>query len=242
MTAFDDETLMRWSDGELSPDEAARLEASALTDPGLAKRMQALRRIRTAAREAFPAAVDPRDADLARLISSGPVKAASPLAGLGRRVVDAFSPRRAVAWAGLAAAAFVGGVLIGPMLDREGDGLRVSRDGGLADAGLIRVLDDRLASEGPDSDGRAVGVTFQDGEQRWCRTFQAANAGLAGLACREGDGWAVRVLAPLGAAGGEVRTASSDTPEPVLAAVDAAIVGQAADALAEARARDAGWR
>ena len=182
------------------------------------------------------------DADLARLISSGPVKAASPLAGFGRKVVDAFSPKRTVAWAGLAAAAFVGGVLIGPMLDREGDGLRVSRDGGLADAGLIRVLDDRLASEGPDSDGRAVGVTFQDGEQRWCRTFQAANAGLAGLACREGDGWAVRVLAPLGAAGGEVRTASSDTPEPVLAAVDAAIVGQAADALAEARARDAGWR
>jgi hypothetical protein len=85
-------------------------------------------------------------------------------------------------------------------------------------------------------------LTFQDGERRWCRTFQAREDGMAGLACRQGDGWAVRVLAPLGAAGGEVRTASSDTPEPVLAAVDAAIVGQTADAAAEARARDADWR
>ena len=65
---------------------------------------------------------------------------------------------------------------------------------------------------------------------------------MAGLACRQGDGWAVRVLAPLGATGGEVRSASSDTPEAVLAAVDAAIAGESADADAEMRARDAGWR
>ena len=37
MTAFDDETLIRWSDGELSPDEAARLETAALTDADLGR-------------------------------------------------------------------------------------------------------------------------------------------------------------------------------------------------------------
>lgn len=242
MTAFDDETLMRWCDGELSPEETARLEATALTDPDLAMRMQALRRLQTATRAAFPATVDARDAGLARMISAEPVAGPSPLARLGRTLADVLAPRRAVAWAGLATAAFIGGVLIGPMLGGGRDGLRVSPDGVLADAGLVRVLDRRLAAEGPDGDGRAVGLTFQDGARRWCRTFQAREDGMAGLACRRGDGWAVRVLAPLGAAGGEVRTASSDTPEPVLAAVDAAIVGQTADPAAEARARDADWR
>lgn len=242
MTAFDEETLMRWSDGELSPVDAARLETAALTDAELAVRMQALRRVRTAARQAFPATVDPRDADLARLIAARPIAHPSPFARLGRALAEAFAPRRVVAWAGLAAAAFVGGVLIGPMLGGGRDGLRVSPDGVLADAGLVRVLDSRLTSEGPDGDGRAVGLSFQDDQRRWCRTFQAREDGMAGLACREEAGWAVRVLAPLGAPGGEVRTASSDTPAAVLAAVDAAIAGQAADAAAEARARKVGWR
>lgn len=242
MTAFDDVTLMRWSDGELSPDEAARLEAAAVTDADLARRMQGLRRVRTAAREAFPTTMDARDADLVRLISARPPARPSSFARLGQTLADAFAPRRAVAWAGLATAAFVGGVVIGPMLGGGSEGLRVSSDGVLADAGLARVLDSRLASEGPDGDGRAVGLTFQDSERRWCRTFQARSEGMAGLACREDAGWAVRVLAPLGAAGGEVRTASSDSPQAVLDAVDAAIAGQAADAAAEARARDEGWR
>jgi len=242
MNAFDDETLMRWIDGELSRDESARLEAAALTDVDLAGRMQAVRRLRTAAREAFPATVDARDAHLARLISAGPVAGPSLFARFGQALADAFTPRLAVAWAGLATAAFIGGVLIGPMLGGGSDGLRVSAEGVLADRGLVRVLDSRLASEGPDGDGRGVGLTFQDGERHWCRTFQSHDHGMAGLACREDAGWTVRVLAPLGAAGGEVRTASSDTPEAILAAVDAAIAGQAADAAAEARAREAGWR
>lgn len=241
MIAPDDEFLMRWSDGELSPEEAGRLEAAALMDAGLAARMAALRRLRTAAREAFPAAVDPRDRDLARLIAATREAPASPLTALGRRLAGTFAPRQAAAWAGLAAAAFVCGLLISPNL-ADDDGLRVAAGGTLADPGLVRVLDRRLASEGVDGSGRAVGLTFQDAGRRWCRTFQARDARMAGLACREGEGWAVQVLAPLEAAGGEVRTAGSDIPEAVLNAVDAAIAGQSADAATEARARDAGWR
>ena len=241
MSAFDDETLVRGSDGELPPDETARLEAAAVTDADLAGRMQALRQVRAAAREAFPISVDPRDRDLARLIAATPQTRPSPLAHTGRWLADAFAPRRAAAWAGLAAAGFVGGVLIGPGLGGR-DALPVAADGTWADAGLVRVLDGRLASEGADDKGRAVGLTFQDDERRWCRTFQARDHGMAGLACREDGAWAVRVLAPLGAQGGEVRTASSDTPEVVLATVDATIIGQAADATAEAKARDSDWR
>lgn len=242
MNAPDDEILMRWSDGELSPDAAAALEAQAADDPALAARMQTLRRLRTAAREAFPATVDDRDRDLARLIAAGSVTRPSVLDGLGRALVDAFAPRRAAIWGGLATAAFVGGLLLAPALGGGADGVRVASNGALTDAALVRVLDDRLASEGPDGDGRAVGLTFRDRDSRWCRTFRSGQDGVAGLACRDGDGWALRVLAPLGASGGEVRTAASDTPEVVLNAVDAAIAGGTMDPAAEAGARDAGWR
>lgn len=237
----DDETLMRWSDGELPQDEAARLEAAALADTDLAARMSDLRRLRKATREAFPAAVDPRDRDLARLIAGAPERRPSPLAGPARRLVEVFASRRVAAWGALATAAFVAGVLIGPNLGGDGGGLRVAADGTLQGAKLVKVLDDRLAAEGADEAGRAVGLTFRDGEGRWCRTFQARSEGMAGLACREQDDWKVQVLATLGPARGEVRTAASDTPEAVLAAVDAAIVGDTADTAAEAKARDGGW-
>lgn len=238
----DDETLMRWSDGELPQEEAARLEAAALADTDLAARMSDLRRLRKATREAFPAAVDPRDRDLARLIADAPERRPSPLAGPARRLVEVFTPRRVAAWGALATAAFVAGVLIGPNLGGGGGGLRVAADGTLQEAKLVKVLDDRLAAEGVDDAGRAVGLTFRDGEGRWCRTFQARSEGMAGLACREQDDWKVQVLAPLDSVVGEVRTAASDTPEAVLVAVDAAIVGETADATIEAKARDRGWR
>lgn len=238
----DDETLMRWSDGELPQEEAARLEAAALADPDLAARMSDLRRLRKAAREAFPAAVDPHDRDLARLIAGAPERRPSPLAGAARRLVEVFAPRRVAAWGALATAAFVVGVLLRPSLEGDDGGLRVAADGTLQEARLVRVLDDRLAAEGPDDAGRAVGLTFRDGEGRWCRTFQARSEGMAGLACREQDNWQIKVLAPLGSVVGEVRTAASDTPEAVLAAVEAVIVGDTADREAEAKARDGGWR
>ncbi len=241
MIAPDDEVLMRWSDGELPPEEARRLEAAARTDADLGGRMAALRRLRTAAHEAFPVAVDPRDRDLARLIAATPAARASPLDGAGRWLAATLAPRRAAPWGALAAAAFVAGLLIGPNLS-GGDGLQVAANGTLTDPELVQVLDNRLASEGPDRDGRAIGLSFQDTERRWCRTFQARDQGMAGLACREDQGWAVQVLAPLDPTSGEVRMAASDTPEAVLAAVDAAIAGQSADAATEARARDAGWR
>ena len=250
MTRRDDETLIRWSDGELTPEEAAALEAEAAADAELAGRMAALRRLRSFAREAFPATPDPRDRDLACLIA-GSAPRRSPLQRLAGAFSDAFEPRRAAVWAGLATAAFVGGLVLGAILEAEPRGLRVGPDGTLTDRALVQVLDTRLAAEGADGDGRSIGLTFQDGERRWCRTFRAPADGVAGLACREGDAWALRVLAPSGGPSGGPRgggpggpppTAGSDTPEPVLAAVDAVILGETADAATEAKARDAGWR
>ena len=241
MTRYDDEILMRRIDGELSPSQCAAIDAAAAADPALAARLAAVTRLRNVARDAFPIAPDPRDRDLARLIQSGPQRSPGLTARLAATLIEVFAPRRAALWGGLATAAFFGGVLVAPLMSHSDAGaVTVGRDGTIAGTGLVNVLDDRLAAQGADAKGRAVGLTFQNADGRWCRTFRAGQAGVAGLACRKGAGWGINVLAPL-TTGGEVRTASIDTPEPVLAAVDALIEGETADAAVEARARDAGW-
>lgn len=241
-TRYDDDILMRRVDGELSPETGAAIDAAAAGDPALAARLEALRGLRTLAREAVPLAPDPRDRDLARLIAAASAK--QPLgARLADALRDAFQPRHAPLWAGLAAACFVAGLSIGWLGGGQADGgFMVGDHGAVADAGLVRVLDARLTADGPDARGRAVGLTFRDADDRWCRTFHAGEARLAGLACREGDGWSLRALAPAAPPAAGLRTAAADIPAPVLAAVDAVIAGQTLDAPAEARARDAGWR
>lgn len=243
---YGDETLMRRVDGELSPEAGAAIDAAAAADPVLADRLEALRRLRTLARDAVPIGPDPRDAALARMIAAASDRRPTRL-GLMDRLREAFAPRHAPLWAGLAAAAFVAGLSLGWLGGGTADsGLAVNRDGTLADAGLIRVLDTRLTADGADPEGRAVGLTFRDSNDRWCRTFQAGEAGLAGLACRSaaaGDAtWTVKVLAPFEAAGPGLRTAAADIPAPVLAAVDAALAEDPLDAAAEARVRDSNWR
>lgn len=241
MTHHDDETLMRRIDGELTPEAAAAIDAAAAADPALAARIAALRSLRTLAREAVPLAPDPRDRDLARLIAAAPRP--SPLASrLIERLRAAFAPRHGPLWAGLAAASFVLGLSFGWLgSDRADSGFTVDRRGAIADAALVRVLDSRLNADGADAGGRAVGLTFRDADGRWCRTFQAGEANVAGLACREDGAWRMQAMAPFQPTAGELRTASADIPAPILAAIDAAIAGDALDAADETRARDAGW-
>lgn len=240
MTHYDDETLMRRIDGEMPVAQRERIDAAAANDAELARRLAALRATGAAARAAFSVQEDSRDADLARLIQAS----GAAQGGEGRIklwLAQVFAPGPATVWGGLAAAAFVAGLLIAPTLNGR-SGFTLSADGALADRGLVRVLDQGLAADGADGRGQSVGLTFQDADGRWCRTFTARHAGVAGLACRDGDDWRLNALARAGASSGEVRTASSETPATVLQAVDAAIAGEAVDAAAERRARDAGWR
>lgn len=240
MTRYDDETLMRRIDGEMPVAERDRIDAAAASDADLAARLAALRTTGAAARAAFPARSDARDADLARLImasGAAPTNSAGWKLWLGQ----AFAPRSAVVWGGLAMAAFVAGLLIAPSLNGS-TGFALTSDGAVADAGLVRVLDTGLAADGADVQGRSIGLTFRNAEGRWCRTFTATQDSVAGLVCRQGEDWRLQALAPAEALGGEIRTASSNTPAVVLAAVDANIAGDAADIAAERRARDDGWR
>ena len=240
---YDDEILMRRVDGELTPEAGAAIDAAAAADPALARRLEQLRGLRTLTREAFPAAPDPRDAGLARLIAGGAARREPWMERLTGGLREAFAPRHAPVRGGAAAACFVLGLTVGWLgQDRTPEGFAIAPDGSIADAALVRVLDRGLAADGADAEGRAVGLTFRDTDGRWCRTFRAGDAGVAGLACRSGEDWRMQALAPFQVAASEVRTAGNDTPPAVLAAVDALIAGETLDAGAEARARDAGWR
>jgi hypothetical protein len=91
----------------------------------------------------------------------------------------------------------------------------------------------------------AIGVSFRSAAGQYCRTFQVNQGqGLAGLACREPRGWAIRMAmaSPAQAATTGYRTAASETPAPVLDAVQGLISGEPLDAKAEAAAKAAGWR
>lgn len=236
MSRFDDETLMRRLDGEVDAETAREVDAAAGSDADLAVRLEALGRTGVALRSAFRASVDPRDVALTRLI-----------AGAGTKASRRFdwriwlTPSAVGLGAGLAVAGFVAGVLIAPLAGDRSTGF-VDGGGRLANAGLVRVLDRRLAVEGPDASGRAVGLTFEATDGRWCRTFSDKDAGLAGLACRAGDGWAVQALAPVETTGEELRMAATDVPASVLAAVDALLASDTVSGEDEAKARDAGFR
>jgi hypothetical protein len=141
------------------------------------------------------------------------------------------------AWGGMAAT-LVLGTVIGTRLASPG----IDAHGRLLATGAIdKALNEQLASAPPR--GVAVQVSFKAKDGRYCRTFSTDAS--AGLACREPDGaWALQQVATVAPApGGGMRQAASSLPPAVLAAVDAAMAGEAAlNAEQEKAARDAGWK
>lgn len=145
-----------------------------------------------------------------------------------RRAMSAWA-----AWGGMAAT-LVLGTLIGTRLAPPGGDDRLVARGEIA-----RALDTQLASA--PAGAVAVQVSFKARDGRWCRSFSTAVT--AGLACREPDGaWALQQVAAVNAPGRGLRQAASSLPPSVLAAVDAAMAGEALNADQEKAARDAGWR
>lgn len=241
--SIDDLTLMAFVDGELSVAERDVVEAAIAADPTQRARADALRMARSAARDAFPIAPDPRDAALAALIA-GSAKAPAP--GMSERLRGWFgslSTPQLATWGALATACFAAGIAVGVFAPSNDNGFALDRQGAIADAGLVKVLDQRAAAAGPDARGRTVGLTFRATDGRWCRSFQSGEDNIAGLACRQGGVWRAEAVAPLAAyVATEVRTAGSDTPPAVLTAVDALIGGDTLDAAAESEAIRNRWR
>lgn len=226
MSRFEDEVLLAYVDGELDAARAAELEAAMDGDPVLAGRVARHMELRTAASGAFAGVLD-EPVPERLILAAGSEGVARPAFGRPR----GFGLPQ---WAAMAAC-LVAGVLVGRGLTpAEGP---VAGSGLEAQGVLAEALDDKLSAEpGP----VRVGFTFRDAAGDYCRTFQAE--ALAGVACREDDGWGLRVTAAAEPQTGQYRTAGAAMPPAVLAYVDGAIAGTPLDRDQEVAAREANWR
>jgi hypothetical protein len=239
---YSDDVLMAYADGELDTATRAEIERAIARDPGLARAVERHRAMAARIRGAYAGVLDePVPERLAALAAQSRAAPVADLATKRSQRLGDTARWRLPQWAALAAtvvaAVFVGLlVLRGPSPPyEEVGGMRVAR-GTLAEA-----LTTELASR-PGASGVSIGISFRDRAGAYCRTFHLQQDDpVAGLACRSGEDWQLRVLAEAPAQDGELRAAEA-MPLAVLQAVDAAIDGEPLDAAAEAAARDAGWR
>jgi anti-sigma factor RsiW len=242
-----DATLAAYADGELAPDDAARIEARIAQDPALAARVERLRALRRGLAAAFDGALaEPPPERLLEAIRRGGGAEVINLAD--RRERPRPSAPAVLRWGALAASLLLafglGRFAIGPLAPQSP--IVASPTGGLVAQGALAAgLERQLASTQGAEAPLKIGVSFLAADGRYCRTFTLRQAKpVAGLACREPSGWRVDMAmpaAPEAGAPGGYQTAGDETPAPILDAVDAAIRGPPLDAAAEARARDAGW-
>jgi hypothetical protein len=266
MSAMTEHELQAYVDGELAPDDVARVEAAIAGDPALAAQVERERRLRAQLRAAFDPVLDePVPARFAALLQGGTDRAGD--AGLSSAAPSA--PEEAAHGRGepdgtvvplrtgkaratrprwhtpvYALAASVTALAMSLWLRPEAGPVRMQDGEFVARGELARGLDTALASEPRGDAALAIGLSFRDGDGRVCRSFiQRGEPALAGLACREGDRWTLPVLTRAGARDeGELRQAASGVPAEVQAAVDARLEGDVFDAQDERAAREAGWR
>jgi hypothetical protein len=235
-----DETFFAWLDGELAPDEAARVGAEVAADPRLSALAADHRAMQARLKGAFDPLLDrPLPDALKAAVRSDPRSDVVDLAQAKARRDDARRWRSAPQWAAMAATLAVG-ILIGAIVPHRRDGGPVEVRGGkmYAAAALNLALDKQLASA-PAGDVR-IGVTFRDQAGAICRTFTATAS--SGLACKENGRWQMRGLfAPPEARASNYRMAAGMDPN-LAALVDSTIAGDPLDAAGEKAAQANGWR
>ena len=257
-----DEELFAFVDGELPPEAMARIEAAMATDPQLTLRVETQRALRRLLAGAHAGAMEPPPARLTAAVTGAEppkpaVRPAEVIAFPGAKAKEKAKARepklakppktanaggRAWPWMAMAACLvaglFVGRVAIPTLPSLSGVDPAAPR----ATGPLAQALSQQASgvSNGP----IRIGLSFKDQAGLYCRTFQADGAApVSGVACREPMAWRVRVVsATAPAAKTAYRTASSETPPAVMAAVDAMIAGPPLDAAGEAKAKAAGWK
>ncbi len=248
-----DETLMAYVDGELDAAACAALEAALATDPALSARLARQQALIGQVRAAFDGVLDeplpPHLLATARTAGNAaaaqrPQPADDRKRSGGGGVSSQYGswPR----WGALAASLIVG-VLAGYIVPRQSpDGLVTENGRLIARGALANALSEQLASTPPDETAPLrVGLSFRGRSGDYCRTFTIIGGGEqpphAGLACREGPDWRVRILAPAEpTVDTDYRMATSTLPEAVLRAVND-IAASPLDAATERAARDNGW-
>jgi hypothetical protein len=250
-----DEVLMAYVDGELPPEERARVEAAMQNDAEVARRVQQQQALRASLRSAFEGVL--REPVPDRLLAaargesatgSGRGASISDFAAAAQARKDAREARVTRRWSwpewGAMAASLVVGVIVAQFAMRSPGGAPFTSQQGqlLAQGDLARTLSEQLASTQATGADTSVGISFRTKDGGYCRSFTMRSSSTAGLACRDGDAWRVDVLARTDNSSGEYTQAGSALPAAVLNAIEQRIDGEPLDAAAEARAKDSAWR
>jgi hypothetical protein len=238
------EELSAFLDGELAPQETARVAALVDKDPTLKSFVDGQDQLRSELRAAFSDVMTaPVPQRLLNAAATSPVsfrvRAREWIGAPG----GSWSPALRV---GAPVAAMALGILIGVGVERPSGTAEfgTSPNGQIvARADLADALEHKLAS---DRGAEQIGVTFHDKTGATCRTFtiNAMSGATDGLACRSGGEWQVGALISGQKAQNstDYSLAGSEMPEAIRGAIASRISGEPLDATAERSARDSGWK
>jgi len=250
---MNDERWMAYVDGELDATQRAAFEAELAGDPQLAQRVHEQLALRRRLADTYASDLDePVPERLLAAAHARPAGGVVDLAGareqrnVARRTTRALRDWRWPEWGAIAASLLVG-VLAGRMVDGDAAAPLASAPSGalVARGALAGALSTQLASRVTADAPVRVGISFVARSGPYCRTFVMTHPNqLAGLACREGDQWAIQLVTPAGRdeAIGGYRAAGSALPPALLHAIDERIAGAPLDAAAEADAARRGWQ
>ena len=224
------EQLAAFADGELDDLTAVRVRRAVDADPALAAELARLAGLRNMLAARFdPVLTDPVPArltkpieDAAKVVNLNDVRAARQT--LWQRPQFRFAAGSAIA-ASLVIAVLVGG--------------RGGTPNGYADSQLAAALDGTLSGQTA-PDGTKLLLSFRDVGGSACRGYAGNSA--SGIACRDGQGWKLKVIGRPGVASTTQYQQAGSADAAIMAAAQDMAAGPAFDANAEAAARKADWQ
>ncbi|PZQ53293.1 MAG: hypothetical protein DI555_16750 [Novosphingobium pentaromativorans] len=263
------EELMALADGELSPEEAARVEAAVAADPVLARRLEAERKLRTVlrghldpvARQPVPdpltdliarAAAEDSERDMTDKIAEGIRPAPGEVVDLAAARVRreeaekarkraAKGPRIPVFADRRMAFAIAASLVLGLMLGTRlhGEGPVTQTRAGLVASGSLARTLDRQSASANDTDEPRILASFKRQGGDYCRVF--AGTATSGIACRQNATWLLeRTMPGTARQTGEYRQAGSGQADLMAAAQDM-MQGEPLDAAQERAAIASDW-
>lgn len=232
MARIDEHLVMAHIDSELDAATAARVAEALESNSELRAMADEQRRLRERLAGHYgPVADEEIPSHLRAMLESNVIALPSARTRPGRE----FGWR---AW-GAMAATFIIGLIAAQLIPQRTVPSGVTGERLIAAGPLAETLDGQLVSEQPRSAPTRIGVSFTAKDGRMCRTFETQ--AMAGLACREGEGWDLIAHEPARRRpGGEYRQAASDTGV-VMPISQELMKGEPFDSERERRARDTGW-
>lgn len=243
---FSGETLMAYADGELDAQTRREVEAALPMQPGLAQQVAHHRGLQKSLRASFAPVL--HDAVPQRLIDAA--RGASARTTAPRASVPSVPVlRRLFAWQVpgiLALLALLCAAGAGRLLGLQPTPTLALVDGRMLASGtLATALSTQAGGSEPLQSAVMIGLSYLGKTGTYCRTFTVKHSeSVAGVACRETDGWQIQALAHTGPKSplAQYRMAGILVPPLILGAVESTIDGSPLDSRAESAARERDWR